>query len=115
MQKYEPRSRLAHEAIGREAGLTSAQLLAIRDDTIVPHPGSPALTALQHVALQYVDYMTREVRVPQAVFDELRSMLADDRQVVEMTMTIAAYNMVSRILVALDVADKANETVPNPE
>jgi alkylhydroperoxidase family enzyme len=108
-------ARISHEAIGRAAGLTGAQLAAIRDDSIVPHPGSPALTPRQHVALQYVDYMTREVKVPQTVFDKLRSMLADDKQMVEVTMTIATYNMVSRILVALDVADKADETVPNPE
>ena len=55
--------------------------------------------------------MTKNVHVPQDVFDGLKAFL-DDKQVVEVTVTISAYNMVSRILVALDVGDKADEKVP---
>ena len=51
------------------------------------------------------------VNVPQDVFDNLAALL-DDKQIVEVTVTVSAYNMVSRILVALNVADKADEKVP---
>lgn len=101
--------------IGRQAGLTSAQLGSIRDDSTVPHPGNSVLTPLQVAAIQYTDYMTRQVKVPQYAFDNLRSMLKNDQQMVEVTTTIAAYNMVSRILVALDVNDKADVAVPAVE
>lgn len=60
----------------------------------------------------YTDYMTRSVKVPQDVFANLRSKLADDQQMLEATTTVASYNMVSRVLVALDVSDKAEMEVP---
>ena len=56
--------------------------------------------------------MTRSIKVPQGVFDHLRSLLPNNQQMLEITATIAAYNMVSRILVALDVSDKAEVPVP---
>lgn len=70
------------------------------------------LTPLQEAALIYADHMTRNVKVPDEVFRNLRENLQDDRQVLEATATVAGYNMVSRILVALDVSDKANVEIP---
>ena len=64
------------------------------------------------VAMIYTDWMTRNIQVPQNVFDSLKA-LFDDKQVVEVTFTAAAYNMVSRTLVALDVGDQANVPVPS--
>lgn len=55
--------------------------------------------------------MTKNVHVPQDVFDTLKGLL-DDKQIVEVTMTVSAYNAVSRILIALDVGDRAGEKVP---
>lgn len=59
--------------------------------------------------LCYVDAMTTTVKVPDQVFKALRDTLADgeegDRQMVEITATCAAYNCVSRFLVALNVGD----------
>lgn len=66
-------------------------------------------------ALIYTDYMTRFVKVPQHAFDRLRSHLGNDQQMFEATATVASYNLVSRLLVALDVGDKAEEEVPVPE
>ena len=51
--------------------------------------------------------MTRSVRVGDAVFDEARSALADDSILVELVATIAAYNMVSRVIVALGIEPEA--------
>ena len=54
------------------------------------------------------------MKVPQHVFDALRSQLDNDQQMLEATATVAAYNMVSRILVALDVGNVAESDVPHP-
>ncbi|KAF1983966.1 hypothetical protein K402DRAFT_396159 [Aulographum hederae CBS 113979] len=65
------------------------------------------LTKTQIAVLNYTDYMTRAVRVPDAVFEQVRLALGgDERLVVELTATVAAYNCVSRFLVALDVGEE---------
>ncbi|KAI0431226.1 AhpD-like protein [Xylaria sp. FL1042] len=60
--------------------------------------------------LRYTDEMTRVVRVSGATFGALRE-VCDEREVVEVTATVAAYNCVSRFLVALDVGER-NATGP---
>jgi alkylhydroperoxidase family enzyme len=52
--------------------------------------------------------MTRDVEVPDELFEELRWHF-DERGVVELTATIAAYNLVSRFLVALRLEPTAPE------
>lgn len=52
--------------------------------------------------LAYVDSMTREIHVPDAVFEPLRAFF-NEQELVELTVTVAAYNMVSRFLEALQV------------
>ncbi|WP_333659586.1 hypothetical protein [Meiothermus cerbereus] len=47
--------------------------------------------------------MTRAVRVGDETFRAVQSALPDATQVVELVGVIAAYNMVSRFLVALDI------------
>lgn len=59
---------------------------------------SEALTAV----LTYTDAMTLTVTVLDEVFANLKKHFSE-REVVEITATIAAYNCVSRFLVALDV------------
>lgn len=70
-------------------------------------------TAQQAAVLVYTDHMTRSVVVPKNVFDALRAELENDQQMFEVTATVATYNMVSRILMALDVGDKASESIPD--
>lgn len=52
--------------------------------------------------------MTRDVKVPQALFDELKG-LFNEQEVVEITATVASYNLVSRFLVALDIGEMNNQ------
>ena len=61
-----------------------------------------ALSPAQWAALAFTDAMTVHVAVPDEVFDAVRAHF-DERQVLELTVTAATYNMVSRVLVALDV------------
>jgi alkylhydroperoxidase family enzyme len=53
--------------------------------------------------------MTRDVSVPQSLFDEVKAAGFNEQQVVEITATVASYNMVSRFLVALDVGEANNK------
>lgn len=58
--------------------------------------------------LRYTDAMTRGCVVPQPVFEGLKAVFSE-REVVEVTSTVAAYNCVSRFLVALDVGEMAEK------
>lgn len=63
----------------------------------------------KHAAvLEYTDAMTTGCIVGQTVFDKLNG-LFEEREVVEITATVAAYNCVSRFLVALDVGEMAEK------
>ena len=59
------------------------------------------------IALRYTDAMTKTVKVPDEVFEGLK-VLFNPQQVLELTTTIAGYNCVSRILVALDIGERNN-------
>ena len=61
--------------------------------------------------LRYADEMTRNVSVSQSTFDALKAALQNEQQVIEVTATVASYNMVSRFLVALDVGEQ-NDKAP---
>jgi AhpD family alkylhydroperoxidase len=56
----------------------------------------------QRALLAYVDAMTRNVAVPDGVFADVRAYF-NQRQTVELTMLIGAYNMLTRFLQALKV------------
>ncbi|MGZ5032765.1 MAG: carboxymuconolactone decarboxylase family protein [Usitatibacter sp.] len=59
----------------------------------------------ERLAMRYAIAMTRTVKVPNELFAELRERL-DDTGIVELTAAVAAYNMVARFLVALEVQDE---------
>lgn len=63
----------------------------------------------QHAAvLDYTDAMTIGVVVPKKLFVRLENVFSE-REVTEITATVAAYNCVSRFLVALDVGEMADK------
>jgi alkylhydroperoxidase family enzyme len=57
------------------------------------------------IVLRYTDAMTKTIKVPDEVFEDLK-IFFNPQEVLEMTTTIAGYNCVSRILVALDVGER---------
>jgi len=59
----------------------------------------------QRAVLAYTDAMTKGVQVPEVIFAKVNSHFTP-KLVVEMTATIAAYNMVSRFLEALQIHSK---------
>ncbi|KAL3474379.1 AhpD-like protein [Aspergillus californicus] len=63
------------------------------------------LTARQQAVLAYTDALTESVAVSDDLFQRLVEVVLSDREIVELTATVAGYNCVSRILVALDVGE----------
>jgi 4-carboxymuconolactone decarboxylase len=87
----------AHEPVAKEEGMTAEQIAALREGG-----DRSALTERQRVVLDYTDAMTAQVAVPDELFAALHEHF-DPREIVELTVTVGAYNMVSRFLVALEV------------
>jgi len=52
--------------------------------------------------LAYTDAMTKNIQVPAEVFAAVKAQLTE-RLLVELTATVAAYNMVSRFLEAMQI------------
>jgi alkylhydroperoxidase family enzyme len=87
-----------NSAVGRNAGITDAQLEDLAD-----FETSPYFTGLEKAALRYAEGMTRTpADVSDAVFEELRTMLSTE-QIVELTAAIALENFRARFNCALKV------------
>src|SRR5262245_3907213 len=89
-----------HRPIFLAQGGTAAQLDALR---ALPAIDATLFDPTQHAALQLAVEMTRGVRVSDATFAAARRALGSDRHLFELIGVIAAYNMVSRILVATGI------------
>ena len=87
----------AHVPHAQKAGVSDAKIAAVRETVI----GS-VFTESEAMVLELADTMTRNIDVPEALMDRLKTKL-DARGVVETVATVAAYNMVSRFLVALQI------------
>lgn len=88
----------AHVPHALKAGVSAEKIDAVRQDAL-----SDVFAPLERLVLELSDAMTRRIVVP----DELMSRIQhhfDPKGVVEVVATVAAYNMVSRLLVALNVA-----------
>ncbi|TPX17602.1 uncharacterized protein E0L32_012082 [Thyridium curvatum] len=103
-----------HAPLAVAAGVADADMEAVKAAeplTVSGRPGAGGLTARQWAALVYCDEMTRNVQVRDETFAAVREHF-DEREVVELTATVACYNCVSRFLVALDVGER-NGTGPD--
>jgi alkylhydroperoxidase family enzyme len=89
-----------HGPIFLSCGGNPAQLDALR---ALPTIDAALFDATQRATLQLAVEMTRRVKVSDATFEAARRALGSDRHLFELIGVIAAYNMVSRILVAVGV------------
>ena len=87
------------------AGGTQAQLDALARH-VQGHPCAAVtesvLTAIEKTVIQYAAQMTVQVKIDDPVFAQMQQHF-DTTQLVEITSSIATYNMVARFLVALDI------------
>ena len=86
-----------HRPIALKEGLSDSQV-----DALNAWEASDLFDERQRAALRYCDAMTLRVHVDDAIFADVRREFSD-RETVELTVTVAAYNMVSRVLEALDI------------
>ena len=99
----------AHVPYARQAGIADAKVDAVRHwrpdyrdgDGAGATPGV-VFSDDEQLVLELADAMTRDIEVPDPLMARLSARF-DARGVVEMVATVAAYNMVSRFLVALRI------------
>ena len=89
-----------HAPALKKAGATDAQLASLSDPDA--SATSDLFDDLQRAVIRFAIASTREVQIPNAVFDLLKQHLSP-QEMVELTAVTAAYNMVARLLVALQV------------
>jgi AhpD family alkylhydroperoxidase len=87
----------AHRPVALRCGVSEAKIEALRAREL-----GAAFTPLERAVLALTDAMTRDIQVPDALFEPLRAHF-DSRELVELVATVAAYNMVSRLLEALRI------------
>ena len=81
----------------RPEGMTQEECDALAD-----WRGSKSFSERERAALAYADAMTRDIDVPDAVFDALRPHF-NERQIVELTVLVGTYNMHTRVFTALEI------------
>ncbi|KAH6610822.1 4-carboxymuconolactone decarboxylase family [Trichoderma cornu-damae] len=89
-----------HAPLAVQGGVSADAMEAVKRDALGERPEG-LLSEKQWAALVYADEMTKHVQVKDETFEVLRRHF-NDQEVVEITATVAAYNCVSRFLVALD-------------
>jgi len=88
----------AHAPIAVREGVSLAKIEAVKEAII-----GTAFDRREQQVLALTDAMTRDITVPDALMLELQQQY-DPQHLVELVATVAAYNMVSRFLVALNVS-----------
>jgi alkylhydroperoxidase family enzyme len=87
-----------------KAGGTREQGEALRDPQAAMR-NTTLFNDAERAAIGLYSEMTRNVRVDDATFEVARKALGTTQELVELVGTIAAYNMVSRFLVAMDLVE----------
>ncbi|MDP3659622.1 carboxymuconolactone decarboxylase family protein [Phenylobacterium sp.] len=97
-----------HAPLLLKAGASAAQVDALADvDAAIAAPG--LFDAAELAVLRFSRDSTRHVAVRPEVMAEVRAAFPDPRQTVELILVVAAYNMVSRVLVAAGVEIEGEE------
>ena len=84
----------------KKAGATDAQLASLADPDAAAM--SDQFDDLQREVIRFAIASTRNVQIPDSIFDSLKQRMPTS-EVVELVAVTAAYNMVARFLVALQI------------
>ena len=85
-------------ALGQRVGLATSQL-----DCIATHDDHPAeFTELEHLVIRYAEQLTASATTVEALDQALRKHLSD-RELVELSVTVALANAATRICNALKI------------
>ena len=88
---------IQHAPEARKEGVSEAVIAAVKEQIL-----GAAFSGLERRVLEYTDAMTRDIRVSKPLFDAVCADLGEE-QMVELSLTIAAYNMVSRFLESMQI------------
>jgi 4-carboxymuconolactone decarboxylase len=89
----------AHVPHAQRAGVSKEKIAGLSNTALT---GDQMYTDDERLVVELTDAMTRDIVVPEHVMQALSTRF-DSRAVVEMVATVAAYNMVSRFLVAFNI------------
>ena len=101
----------AHAPLALKAGVKREALEAVLKGDV---KNSSVLTEEEIDVLEFTYQSTKNIEVGDELMEKLKSRYTD-QQVVELTITVGAYNMVSRFLVALDVTESNGKELKMPE
>ena len=87
----------AHFPHAIKAGVSDEQITLVKGDKI-----TAGFTELEILVMEFTDVITRDIQVPDDLYNKVKAHF-NDREILEVVTTIAAYNMVSRLLNALHV------------
>ncbi|MEZ5660963.1 MAG: carboxymuconolactone decarboxylase family protein [Burkholderiaceae bacterium] len=90
-----------HAPLWQQAGATAAQVAAVSDPDAAWRDES-LFDELERAAIRLSVELTRDVRISDQAFDTCRRELGEQR-LVELVAVVAAYNMVSRFLMAFEL------------
>lgn len=106
----------AHSALAAKAGVSRAALeWVLKKEPVdsIAAEGVDGLGEKEVAVIRYTDAMTKDIKVQDGVFDKLKDFFSE-REIVELTTAIAAYNCVSRFLVAMDVGEMNDKKMEIP-
>lgn len=86
-----------HAPVALDEGVSQAKI-----DAVAAWRESTEFSGVERDVLAYCEAMTLQVQVAAPLFDAVHAHFSD-RELVELTATVAAYNMVSRFLEALQI------------
>ena len=87
----------AHVPHAIKAGMSEDQITLLKEDLI-----AGTFSEQKRLILKLTDVMTKEIQVPDSLFDQVKPHF-NDQEILELVTTISAYNMVSRLLNALHI------------
>lgn len=94
-------------ALAEADGVSAAECAALEDWRVCE-----SLSAAERAALAYCDAMTAGAKVADHLFAALRPHYAE-RQIVELTVLVATYNMHIRVVEALAITPEEGEVLPD--
>ncbi len=87
-----------HWNAARKLGIPAEKLAQLGD-----YEKSPLYDSRERAVIRYAVEATRDVKVSDETFNQLRDLLDDNRILMELVMLVAGYNLVVRVLVPMQV------------
>lgn len=101
----------AHAPLALKAGASREALEAVLKGDVL---NEKVLSGDEMMVLAFTEQSTNSVKVNAELFEKIKARFSD-QEVMELTITVAGYNMVSRFLVALDVTESNGKKMEMPQ